>query len=139
MVVGGAFGLAPDAGLLGTVRTAVLSALAVGCALLNRPGRFSALGKLAYPLLALTGLKLAVVDLRVLDAGDAVRRARVLRNGARARAEAATGLRRSEAVGQRSKFKVQEFKSSKLIRPGRRVRPVMRPSPTCWPRLSFEL
>ena len=64
MALGGVFPVAQDAGLLGTVRTAVLSALAVGCALLNRPGRFSAVGKLAYPLLALTGLKLAVVDLQ---------------------------------------------------------------------------
>jgi hypothetical protein len=64
MVVGRAFGLDGDAGRLGTLRTAVLSALAVGCGLLNRPGRFSAVGKLAYPLLALTGLKLAVVDLQ---------------------------------------------------------------------------
>ena len=62
--LGRAFGLDADAGLLGTLRTAVLSALAVGCALLNRPGRFSAVGKLAYPLLALIGLKLAVVDLQ---------------------------------------------------------------------------
>ena len=36
MVLGRAFGLDADAGLLGTLRTAVLSALAVGCALLNR-------------------------------------------------------------------------------------------------------
>jgi hypothetical protein len=55
--------MAMDAGLLATVRTAVLSVLAVGAALLDRPGRFSAVGKLAYPLLAVTGLKLALVDL----------------------------------------------------------------------------
>jgi hypothetical protein len=64
IAIANAFSLAADAGLLGTVRTAVLSALAVGCALLNRPGRFSAVGKLAYPLLVLIGLKLAVVDLQ---------------------------------------------------------------------------
>ena len=64
MVLGCVFSLGADAGLLGTLRTAVLSVLAMGCALLNRPGRFSAVGKLAYPLLALTGLKLVVVDLQ---------------------------------------------------------------------------
>ncbi|MGE0462016.1 MAG: hypothetical protein AB7Q16_11665 [Vicinamibacterales bacterium] len=53
-----------DAGTLATVRTAVLSAMAIGAGLLDRPGRFSAIGRLAYPLLALTGLKLALVDLR---------------------------------------------------------------------------
>jgi len=56
--------MAMDQGLLATVRTAVLSVLAVGAALLDRPGRFSAVGRLAYPLLAATGLKLALVDLR---------------------------------------------------------------------------
>lgn len=55
---------AMDPGTLATVRTAVLSMMAVGAALLDRPGRFSAIGRLAYPLLALTGLKLALVDLR---------------------------------------------------------------------------
>lgn len=53
-----------DQGLLATVRTAVLSVLAVGAALLDRPGRFSSVGRLAYPLLAATGLKLALIDLR---------------------------------------------------------------------------
>jgi hypothetical protein len=56
--------MAMDPGVLATVRTAVLSVLAVGAALLDRPGRFSAVGKLAYPLLAATGLKVALVDLR---------------------------------------------------------------------------
>jgi len=54
-----------DEGSLATVRTAVLSLLAIGAALVDRPGRFSAAGKLAYPLLAATGLKLALVDLRM--------------------------------------------------------------------------
>ncbi len=89
--LGRAFGLDADPGQLGTLRTAVLSALAVGCALLNRPGRFSAVGKLAYPLLALIGLKLAVVDLQVLHPRDVVRGARLLRNGARPRTATATG------------------------------------------------
>jgi hypothetical protein len=49
---------------LDTLRTGVLSALAVCAARLDRPGRFSAVGWFAYPLLALTGLKLVLVDLR---------------------------------------------------------------------------
>jgi hypothetical protein len=53
-----------EPGTLATVRTAVLSVTAVGAALLDRPGRFSAVGRLAYPLLVATGLKLALVDLR---------------------------------------------------------------------------
>jgi hypothetical protein len=50
--------------MLDTIRTAVLSMVAVGCARLPRSGRFSACGRLAYPLLAATGLKLLLVDLR---------------------------------------------------------------------------
>jgi hypothetical protein len=49
--------------MLATIRTAVLSMLAVGCARLSR-ARFSAMGRLAYPLLAATGVKLLVIDLR---------------------------------------------------------------------------
>lgn len=50
--------------MLTTIRTAVLSMVAVGCARLARTGRFSAMGWLAYPLLAATGLKLVAIDLR---------------------------------------------------------------------------
>jgi hypothetical protein len=50
--------------LLDTIRTAVLSMVVVGCARLPRSGRFSAWGRLAYPLLAATGVKLLVIDLR---------------------------------------------------------------------------
>jgi len=50
--------------MLTTIRTAVLSLLAVGCARLPRTGRFSAMAWLAYPLLAATGLKLLAIDLR---------------------------------------------------------------------------
>ncbi len=50
--------------MLDTIRTAVLSMVAVGCARLPRLGRFSACGRLAYPLLAATGLKLLLIDLR---------------------------------------------------------------------------
>ena len=50
--------------MLDTIRTAVLSMVAVGCARLPRSGRFSACGRLAYPLLAATGLKLLLIDLR---------------------------------------------------------------------------
>ena len=50
--------------MLDTIRTAVLSLVAVGCARLPRSGRFSAIGRLAYPLLAATGLKLLLIDLR---------------------------------------------------------------------------
>lgn len=51
-----------------TIRTAILSLLAVGCARLARTGRFSALGHLAYPLLAATGAKLLLIDVRYLQA-----------------------------------------------------------------------
>jgi hypothetical protein len=59
-----ALGHPMDAGVLATVRTALLSMLALACAFVDRPGRFSAIGKLAYPLLAATGMKLALADLR---------------------------------------------------------------------------
>ena len=55
---------ADDAGVLATARTAILSGLAVLAAWLHRPGAFSSLGPLAYPLLAAIGLKLAFADLR---------------------------------------------------------------------------
>jgi hypothetical protein len=55
-------------GALATVRTALLSALAVLAAWLHRPGAFSSIGTLAYPLLALIGIKLALADLRVSTA-----------------------------------------------------------------------
>jgi hypothetical protein len=54
-----------EAGALATERTALLSALAVTAAWLHRPGAFSSIGTLAYPLLAIIGAKLVLVDLRV--------------------------------------------------------------------------
>lgn len=51
-----------------TINTAVLSLIAVGCARLGRRGRFSQLSRLAYPLLAVTGFKLLLVDLRLAEA-----------------------------------------------------------------------
>ncbi len=47
-----------------TIDTAVLSLIAVGCARLERRGRFSQLSRLAYPVLAAAGAKLLLVDLR---------------------------------------------------------------------------
>ena len=55
---------AADAGLLATARTALLSGLAVLAAWLHRPGRFSSIGTIAYPLLAAIGIKLVLSDLR---------------------------------------------------------------------------
>jgi len=61
----GALGLRDlDLGALATIRTAILSVVAVGCALVDRPGRFSAAGKMTYPFLVAIGLKLALMDLR---------------------------------------------------------------------------
>lgn len=54
--------------MVATFRTAVLSALMVACALIPPTGRCSLVGRLAYPLLAVTGLKLVVVDLRHSEA-----------------------------------------------------------------------
>lgn len=54
----------PAGDLVTTIRTATLSLLAAGCARLARTGPFSVLGHLAYPLLAATGVKLLLVDLR---------------------------------------------------------------------------
>jgi hypothetical protein len=69
LVLGRGAGLgAEHAGALATMRTALLSALAVLAAWLHRPGAFSAVGTLAYPLLALIGVKLALADLRVSTA-----------------------------------------------------------------------
>jgi len=51
-----------------TINTAALSLIAVGCARIGRRGRLSQLGRLAYPLLAATGLKLLLVDLRLSQA-----------------------------------------------------------------------
>ncbi len=65
LVMGRAAGWsAADAGLLATARTALLSALAVLAAWLHRPGRFSSIGTIAYPLLAAIGIKLVLSDLR---------------------------------------------------------------------------
>ncbi|MEO8678529.1 MAG: hypothetical protein ABI665_05755 [Vicinamibacterales bacterium] len=50
--------------MLTTIRTAALSALVIACARLARTGRFSAMGRLAYPLLAAAGVKLLVIDVR---------------------------------------------------------------------------
>jgi len=57
-----------DPGTVATVRTAVLSALAVLAGWLRRPGAFSSIGTLAYPLLAAIGIKLILTDLRVSTA-----------------------------------------------------------------------
>jgi hypothetical protein len=54
--------------MVATIRTAVLSALMAACASIPSTGRFSLVGRLAYPLLAATGLKLVVVDLRYPEA-----------------------------------------------------------------------
>jgi len=59
---------ADDAGVLATARTALLSGLAVLAAWLHRPGAFSSIGTLAYPLLAAIGIKLALTDLRASTA-----------------------------------------------------------------------
>ena len=59
---------ADDAGVLATARTALLSGLAVLAAWLHRPGAFSSIGTLAYPLLAAIGIKLALADLRASTA-----------------------------------------------------------------------
>jgi hypothetical protein len=53
----------PTPEVIETVRTAVLSTLAVGAARVDRPGRWSAVGWFAYPLLGLIGLKLLLIDL----------------------------------------------------------------------------
>jgi hypothetical protein len=69
LLLGRGTGLGVDnAGALATMRTALLSSLAVLAAWLHRPGAFSSLGTLAYPLLAAIGLKLALTDLRVSTA-----------------------------------------------------------------------
>ena len=58
---------ADDAGVLATARTALLG-LAALAAWLHRPGAFSSIGTLAYPLLAAIGIKLALADLRASTA-----------------------------------------------------------------------
>jgi hypothetical protein len=60
----GALSLPVSSDVVITIRTAILSMLAVGCARLARARRFSALGWLAYPLLAATGAKLLLIDIR---------------------------------------------------------------------------
>lgn len=60
----GVWSLPVSADMLTTVRTAALSLTVIGCARLPRTGRFSAIGWLAYPLLAATGLKLVMIDVR---------------------------------------------------------------------------
>jgi hypothetical protein len=66
--VAGAAALTLSADLVITIDTVVLSLIAAGCARLRRRGRFSQLGRLAYPLLAATGMKLVLVDLRLSQA-----------------------------------------------------------------------
>jgi hypothetical protein len=57
-----------DSDMLTTIRTASLSLLVVACARLPRTGRFSAMSRLAYPLLIIAGVKLVAVDLRYSEA-----------------------------------------------------------------------
>jgi hypothetical protein len=57
-----------DSAMLATIRTASLSTLAVAYARLPRTGRFSAMSRLAYPLLIVAGVKLVAVDLRYSQA-----------------------------------------------------------------------
>lgn len=68
VAVADAMSLPVSSDMLTTIRTAALSMLVVGCARLARTGRFSAMGRLAYPLLAATGLKLVVIDVRYSQA-----------------------------------------------------------------------
>jgi hypothetical protein len=65
LVVGRLMSTPPSGDVLATIRTGVWSALVIGFARLAPGGRFSAVGRLAYPLLAVAGLKLALIDLRV--------------------------------------------------------------------------
>lgn len=58
-------GAPPNAGVLATVRTAVLTAAAVLVAGASRTERYLDLGGLLYPVLVLAGVKLLVEDLRV--------------------------------------------------------------------------
>jgi len=64
LAAAGALALPVSADIVITIRTATLSALAVACARRSRTGRFSALGHLAYPLLAATGVKFLLIDIR---------------------------------------------------------------------------
>lgn len=64
VAIAGALSLPVSGDMLTTIRTAALSMVVVGCARLARTGRFSAMGWLAYPLLAAAGLKLVLIDVR---------------------------------------------------------------------------
>jgi hypothetical protein len=68
VTLGGVVAMPVSADLVMTIGTATLSLLAVGCARLARAGRFSQLGRLAYPLIAATGVKLLLVDVRLAEA-----------------------------------------------------------------------
>jgi hypothetical protein len=68
LAIGRSAGWGADAGVLATVRTALLSGGAVLAAWLHRPGAFSSIGTLGYPLLTAIGIKVALTDLRVSTA-----------------------------------------------------------------------
>jgi hypothetical protein len=63
-LLAGAWGQAPDAGVVATVRTSILAAAALALAWAGRFERFRESGWLLYPVLAAGGLKLLVEDLR---------------------------------------------------------------------------
>ena len=62
-------GMPPEAGVLATVRTAVLACAAILLAVATRFERLAELGRLLYPVLALGGLKLVIEDFRYSHAG----------------------------------------------------------------------
>lgn len=64
LAIAGAWSLPVSGDMLTTIRTAALSMTVIGCARLPRTGRFSAMGRVAYPLLAAAGLKLVLIDVR---------------------------------------------------------------------------
>jgi hypothetical protein len=64
VAIAGALSLPVSGDMLTTIRTATLSMMVIGFARLPRTGRFSAMGRLAYPLLAAAGLKLVLIDVR---------------------------------------------------------------------------
>jgi hypothetical protein len=68
LAIGRSASAVADPGVLATLRTALLSGAAVLAAWLHRPGAFSCIGTLAYPLLAAIGMKVAFTDLRVSTA-----------------------------------------------------------------------
>ena len=62
-------GMPPEAGVLATLRTAVLAGAAIVLALATRSARLAEVGRLLYPVLALGGLKLVIEDFRYSHAG----------------------------------------------------------------------